>query len=112
MRNDIKFDHFGEKVEAVRINVDVVGPAVPRKRKVQVRFQVGNGEDSFPVTEKEVYRPQYFEALDLAVTGIQERFGQPGYRVLQNIEDLLIKASQPGRFCDRIGVRLQILRRG
>ena len=100
MRNDIKFDHFWEKVEAVRINVDVVEPAVPRKRKVPERFQVGNGEYSFPVTVKEVYRPQYFEALDLAVTGIQERFDQPGYRVLQNIEDLLIKASQPGTTAD------------
>ena len=57
---------------------------------------MGNGEDSFPVTVKEVYRPQYFEALDHAATGIQERFDQPGYCVLQNIEDLLIKASQPG----------------
>eukprot|EP00731_Ephydatia_muelleri_P003599 Em0001g3599a len=57
MRNDIKFDHFWEKVEAVRINVDVVEPAVPRKRKVPERFQVGNGEYSFPVTVKEVYRP-------------------------------------------------------
>ena len=43
MRNDIKFDHFGEKVEAVRINVDVVEPAVPRKMKVPEKFQVGNG---------------------------------------------------------------------
>ena len=100
MRNDIKFDHFWEKVEAVRINVDAVEPAVPRKRKVPEKFQVGNGEYSFPVTVKEVYRPQYFEALDLAVTCIQERFDQPGYRVLQNIEDLLIKASQPGTTAD------------
>ena len=40
MRNDIKFDHFWEKVEAVRISVDVVGLAIPRKRKVPKQFQV------------------------------------------------------------------------
>ena len=79
MRNDIKFGHFWERVEAVRISVSVVGPAIWKMPKW---FQVGDGEDSFPVTVKEVYRPQYFEVLDLAVTGIQERFDQPGYRVL------------------------------
>lgn len=100
MRNYIKFDHFWERVEVVRISADVIGPAIPRKRKVPKRFQVGNAEDSFPVTVKEVYRPQYFEALDLAVTGIQERFDHPGYHVLQNIEDLLIKALQLGATAD------------
>ena len=47
-----------------------------------------------------MHRQQYFKALDLAVTGIQERFDQPGYCVLQNIEDLLIKALQPGATAD------------
>ena len=66
MKNDITpFDHIWERGEAVRTNVDVVGPAVPRKRKVPEWFQVGIGEDSFPVTVKEVYRPQYLRYLTL-----------------------------------------------
>jgi hypothetical protein len=42
-----------------------------------------------------VFRPKYFEAIDLAMASVTERFDQPGYRVLQNVEDLLIKAAQP-----------------
>ena len=46
MRNDSKFDHFWENVEVhiVRINVDVVEPAVPRKRKVSARSVSGAWE--------------------------------------------------------------------
>jgi hypothetical protein len=44
---------------------------------------------------QDVFRPKYFEALDLAMANVKERFDQPGYRVLQNVEDLLIKAAQP-----------------
>jgi len=35
---------------------------------------------------------QYYEALDLAVSGISYRFDQPGYITYSNLESLLIKA--------------------
>ena len=39
------------------------------------------------------YRQIYFEALDLAITSIEDRFSQPGYLLYQNLEELLIKAA-------------------
>jgi hypothetical protein len=42
-----------------------------------------------------VFRPRYFEAIDLAIACVKDRFDQPGYRVLQNVENLLIKAARP-----------------
>ena len=35
------------------------------------------------------YRRIYFEALDLVINGIKNRFDQPGYKVYSNIEELL-----------------------
>ena len=44
-------------------------------------------------TIQEHYHQQYFEAIDLAVSSIQDRFDQPGYAIYQNLEALLLKAA-------------------
>jgi len=38
----------------------------------------------------EYYRMLYFEAIDLAIQGITERFDQPGYRIDNNLENLIL----------------------
>ena len=45
------------------------------------------------------YRTVYFEALDLLVSSIKDRFDQPGYKVYSNLEALLVKSSN-GQKCD------------
>ena len=45
-------------------------------------------------TPKEHYRRSYFEALDLVVACIQERFDQLGYRTYSKLESLVLKAAQ------------------
>ena len=42
---------------------------------------------------KDHYRCQYFEALDLAVESIKDRFDQPGYTIYSKLEDLLLKGA-------------------
>lgn len=44
---------------------DVNEPAMPRRRKRPLRYEDGSAGD-FPCDIKSVYRPMYFEALDLA----------------------------------------------
>ncbi len=39
------------------------------------------------------YRRIYFEALDLVIHCVQDRFDQPGLKVLRNVEDLIVKAA-------------------
>ncbi len=41
---------------------------------------------------KEYFRQNFFECLDTIVSCIRDRFDQPGYRVLKNLEDLILKA--------------------
>ena len=42
---------------------------------------------------EDYYRPIFYEALDLIVNSIKERFNQQGYRVYVKLEELLIKAA-------------------
>jgi len=47
----------------------------------------------FPDSVADHYRHTYFEALDLVIHCVQDRFDQPGLKVLRNIEDLIVKAA-------------------
>ena len=42
------------------------------------------------MTPEQVYRRIYFEALDLIVSSIEERFDQPSFKAYSNMESLLI----------------------
>ena len=65
-------------------------PELPRKRKCPLRFETGVAEAEFHTDCKSLYRQQYFEALDLVVTSIKNRFDQPGFRMYRNLEELLL----------------------
>ena len=92
LRDDDYFDLFWEKVESTRESLDVDEPQLPRKRKTPRRLEDGNAEAEFPLTAIDYYRQQYYEALDLIVNAIKDRFQQPGYEAYRNLEDLLLKA--------------------
>ena len=57
------------------------------------RFEVGEGACFFSSDIEQHFRRFYFEVLDLIVSGIEQRFNQPGYAIYQNLEDLLLKAA-------------------
>ena len=92
LRSDMNFGLFWEKVELMRVQWDVEEPQLPRKRKVPRRYEQGAGKAEFNATAKDLYRQVYFEAIDLAVTSINDRFDQPGYKVYSNVEQLLFQA--------------------
>ena len=92
VRNDESFDLFWQKIEKARQSLDVGEPILPRKRKVPKRFEDGSAQPEFFDDPKPFYRQQFYEALDLVITGINERFDQPGYKMYENLENLLIKA--------------------
>ncbi|XP_045210891.2 uncharacterized protein LOC123562315 [Mercenaria mercenaria] len=94
LRSDESFSEFYENVKEKAETLDVNEPSVPRKRKMPKRFQFGDAEHFFPQTESDMYRQKYFEALDLFINCVKNRFDQPGYKVFRNVEELLIKAVQ------------------
>ena len=66
---------------------------LPRKRKAPVRYEIGSSAGSHPETHEDHHRKIYFEALALAIACIKDRFGQPGYAVYQNLEEVLVLAA-------------------
>ena len=94
IRSDEVYNLFWGKMLSVQAKLDVSDPILPRKRKVPTRYQVGSSDGSYPTTPKALYRSYYFECLDLITTFIRDRFNQPGYKTLKNLEDLLLKAAR------------------
>ena len=70
MRNDDAFKLFFQLVESIREKTDTEEASLPRKRKAPRRLEVEEGESYHSATIEEHYRQKYFEALDLAITGI------------------------------------------
>ncbi|XP_065182307.1 uncharacterized protein LOC135813016 [Sycon ciliatum] len=92
MRSDQSWSSFYALVTALQGKLDVDEPVLPRRRKVPRRFEDGQAAGTHPERAEDLYRVAYFEALDLAVSSIQERFDQPGYAMYRNLEELLLQA--------------------
>ena len=100
IRDDESFSLFWQKIERERQSLDVQEPQLPRKRKTPKRLDDESTEGEFPDDPKSFYRRQYYEALDLIISSITERFDQPGYRIYRQLEDLLLKAIRKEDFED------------
>ena len=102
IRNDDSFKLFFQLIEALCEKTDTEEPILPRKRKAPRHLEVGEGEGYHSSTIEEHYRQKYFEALDLAIAGIQERFDQPGYAIYKNLECLILKAAKQEEYSNEI----------
>ena len=93
LRSDNSFDLFWLKVmkQAELLELE---PHLPRRRKAPRRYEDGLAESEFHDDTKAYFRQLYFEAVDLAVNCIQDRFQQPGYKVYSNLEQLILKAAE------------------
>ena len=92
IRSDQSFDLFWNNVNQFASKHDVSEPQLPRQRKRPRRYEEGSSSGDFHETPKNYYKQHYFEAIDLLINCIQERFNQPGYKVYSTLECLLMKA--------------------
>ena len=92
MRSDDQFDNFWDLVVCNAEEHGVTEPQLPRRRKLPRRFDDGVSDGDFRTTPKAYFKQIYYKALDLITNCIQERFDQPGYRIYQSLESLLMKA--------------------
>eukprot|EP00731_Ephydatia_muelleri_P008502 Em0004g840a len=102
MRSSESFDLFWERVILLQEKYGVQEPLLPRKRKAPTHLEVGSSTGYFHITVKELYRQQYFECLDLVISAVRERFDQPGYAVLLNLESLLLKAAKKEEYSEEL----------
>lgn len=92
MRTDQSFDLLYTNV--ARKSEGLVGePTLPRKRRTPARLEVGAGAPTYPQTAKDHFRRVYYEALDLIVSAINQRFNQKSFSSYAQMETLLVKAA-------------------
>ncbi|KAJ8018696.1 52 kDa repressor of the inhibitor of the protein kinase [Holothuria leucospilota] len=78
MRSDYCFSAFYATVlRKMNTHPTISQPKLPRKRRAPARFEVGQ---------------LHFEAIDLIVFALNERFSQPGFEANTKLESLLLKA--------------------
>ena len=91
LRMEDNFGYFWITVTKTADELSASEPGLLRKRRVPQRFETANASAEFHPTVEQHYRQMYYEALDLIITCIRERFDQPGYRVYSKLQDLLLK---------------------
>ncbi|XP_028412593.1 zinc finger MYM-type protein 1-like [Dendronephthya gigantea] len=64
-------------------------PTLPKQRKMPKRFDDGSANHQFS-TPEDYYRKQYFEVLDLLTAEIERRFDQNSFKIINEIEQLLL----------------------
>lgn len=93
LRDDLSFDMFWLKVLKMSESLDME-PQLPRQRKRPRRCEDGLADAEFHSDVKAYFRQHYFEAIDLIINCIKDRFQQPGYIVYSHLEQLLLKAAE------------------
>ena len=76
MRGEQTFELFWTMVQQLASKFDVGEPVLPR-RKAPRRLEIGLSEPEHPSSLQEHYCRIYYEALDLVINSIKNRFHQP-----------------------------------
>lgn len=92
LRSDERCKLFWDSVCTSASNFEVGGPSLPRQRRRPLRYEDGNSTGHYSETPESFYRQVYFECIDSIVNCIQQRFDQPGYKIYQQMEQLLLNA--------------------
>lgn len=86
------YDLFWKRVDLKIKELNVDEPQLPRQRKAPKRYDDGLSTGYFRGSTKEHYKQICYEALDLIISCVEDRFDQAGYRIYKTLEMLLIKA--------------------
>ena len=111
-RSDGAFKEFFQATSKEAENL-TQPPVLPRQRQVPRRIDDGAQAHQFTTVE-DYFRKQYFEVLDLLSGELDNRFQQPSFKFLQEMECILIKSCngeciKPSEeFCSMYGKDLQI----
>ena len=81
IRTEESFDLFWLKVNRFIEDHDISKPELPRQRKRPRRYEEGSHYGDFHESPKEDFKQHYFEAVDLIMNCILNRFDQPGYKI-------------------------------
>ncbi len=82
---------FGKMWSSKLKKLEIQDPILPRKRKVPCRYEIGSTTTTASIiTPEDHYRIIYFEAFDIVIAQITDRFEQEGYQMYSKLEKFLI----------------------
>ncbi len=102
IRSDESFDSFWVKVNRFVEDHEISEPELPRQRKRPRRYEEGSLDEHAHESPKYYFKQHYFEALDLIINCILNRFDQPGYKIYSSLETLLMKSCKGEDFEDTL----------
>jgi len=98
LRNEEDFKQFWKNVTTKATALKVDDPKLPRKRGVPKKLEdfqgYGPAKPAQPEEPEDLYRKHYFEALDLVINCINDRFDQEDYKTYAMTQELLLKAAK------------------
>ena len=74
-------------------DIYIEDPALPRRRAVPAKLDCGTAAPEYFQTPKQLYRAIYYEAVDLIVSLLKDKFDQRDYNVYMNCQQVLLKAA-------------------
>ena len=103
LRSDSAFDTYSVATEALGEKLDIGRPNLPRYRRRPRRLDEGEEPHHFP-SPKDYFRQQYFEAGDLMIGEITERFDQSFLEPLIAMEKTLLAAASAEDMADDLKI--------
>ena len=108
IRNEESWNLLWDVVVAKATKLGADDPKLPSRRNTPKTmmndyFGYGEGEATHPETPQDMYRKHYYEALDLVINCIKDRFDQKDYKVYANAARCSFESCQEGIV--RCGVR-------
>ena len=68
-------------------------PQLPWERRIPRHYEPGQAQSEYHSAPSEYYRQMFYEALDLIIACIKDRFNLPGYQVYCKFQNVLLKAA-------------------
>lgn len=93
MRSDSHFDERFSEANKMCVDRDLPPPTLCRATRRPQRYEQGDAI-GVTLTLEMSYKQLYFEFLDRVISGITERFSQPGFEMMISIETLLMDYSK------------------
>ena len=78
MRSDSDWEMFWKRLCQETNKLGLPKPSLPRRKSMPARYETGNAEPEFASSPEEHYHRIWNESFDNAITGIKDRFNQPG----------------------------------
>ena len=100
-RTDEAFNVFYDGVLDLATKLYIGSPHLPRYRRAPARLDDGSAPHQFD-SPRSYYRSQYFQACDLLIGELEERFDQKELQPVLAMEELILKAANSEEFSDSL----------